>query len=305
MTPVQTAEDSPTLQGSPLGTGTRSGGLGASFGDLTPGPHCVTYGVAWFRPWKGCYVFDFLPDVPVGPLGGGPLQQVITQITFNPQSLLGSSAGAVAVHEQLSDRYPRYITEQQALITAGPGGVSTQQVPQWRFTDLEGKHSVILSGESVALETSAYESWSDNLDRLQAVLEAICRVSSPRVRERLGLRYVNQVGPGEVEGPNSPFAGRVRPSLLGPIAAAGWKEPLGVYLAQINAVEGSVQLGLRYGAGPQVSGENFVIDIDCSDTTPGALETGVILAQFSVLNDVAWRCFCSCIEPSYREMLSA
>ncbi|MDQ3342976.1 MAG: TIGR04255 family protein [Actinomycetota bacterium] len=250
-------------------------------------------------------MFDFLPAVPAAALQGGPLLQVITQVTFNPQSLLASPAGAVAVHERLSDRYPRYVAEQQALITAGPGGVTTQQVPQWRFTDLAGEQSVILSGESVALETSAYATWSDNLDRLQAVLEGICSVSAPRVRERLGLRYVNQVAPDDsADGPESAFAGRVRPSLLGLIAAPGWQGPLGVYLTQITASEGPVQLGLRYGAGPQVAGENFVIDIDCSVTTPGALDTAEIMSQFTELNDVAWRCFCACIEPAYREMLT-
>lgn len=246
-------------------------------------------------------MFDFLPAVPAAALRGGPLTQVITQVTFNPQSLLATAAGAVAVHEQVNERYPRYVAEQQAMITAGPAGVSAQQAPQWRFVDLAGEQSVVLSGDSVALETTAYQSWSDNLDRLDSVLRAVSTVSAPRVRERLGLRYVNQVSPDDA----GAFSGRVSASLLGMAASTPWQGPLNAYLAQVSATDGPVHLGLRYGCGPQVAGPNFVIDIDCSVTEAGTLDVEEMLALFTELNDLAWRCFCACIEPSYREMLTA
>ncbi len=245
-------------------------------------------------------MFDFLPDVPPAAMHGGPLTQVITQVTYNPQSRLTTTEGAVAVHEQLSNRYPRFLPEQQATITAGPAGVTTQQVPQWRFTDLVGQHAVVLSGESMTLETSAYGTWSDNADRLEAVLEAIRSVTSPRVRERLGLRYVNHVQPD----PDGGFHERVEASLLGLVADGRWKEPLSAYLGQVNATDGHVQLGLRYGTGPQVAGTAFIIDIDCSTTTPAALDTADILGRFAELNEVAWRCFCACVPQAYREMLT-
>lgn len=101
-------------------------------------------------------MFDFLPAFDPVPLGGAPLVQVIAQVKFNVQSSLSTPPPGVGVlHDVLADQYPRLLAEQQAVITAAPGGVTTTQVPQWRLTDLKGQWAVVVAPEQLALETTA------------------------------------------------------------------------------------------------------------------------------------------------------
>jgi len=257
---------------------------------------------ATLRATKGgdARVFNFLPAVDRVPLGGAPLQQVIAQVKFNTQSALATHQGAGVLYDALSDQYQRMLAEQQAMITAGPGGVTTQQVPQWRLTDLEGVWSVIAGPEVMAIETVAYASWEALRERLRQALDALDVAAGPRVRERIGLRYVNHIAAGE----DGSFAGRIRPELLGLAGEPGWREALSASLSQTVLRDGDTQMALRYGAGAQVvPGNVFVLDIDCSDEQPVEFDADDVLAYFDTLNDAAYRCFCNCVPAPYRATL--
>lgn len=247
-------------------------------------------------------MFDFLPAEDPVALRGAPLIQVIAQVKFNAQSSLATHQGVGVLHDALADRYPRLLVEQQAVISAAPGGVTTTQIPQWRMTDLDGRWAIVLGPEHLALETAVYATWDSLRTRMEQALGALEDVARARVRERIGLRYVNHVPADE----HGTFTGRVRPELLGLTDVRGWREAMTASLSQTVLIDEHAQMALRYGSGgPVVQGDMFVLDIDCSDERPVEFDAKEILTYFDTLDDAAYRCFCFCVPAQFRTALQA
>lgn len=238
-------------------------------------------------------MFDFLPTVDVEEIDHAPLVKVIAQVRFDGQSVLSTHDGVSQFREQLRHRYPRLLSEQQQTFTAGPGGISSTAVPQWRLTDLSGEWSCIVGPEQLALETMQYSKWADMRDRIEEALGSLDEVGQLQVRERVGLRYVNHVQPGE----DGSFSTQVSRDLLGLAGQPSWMDALTASLSQTVARDGSAQLALRYGTGVGVIDPSslFVIDIDCADEQPAKYDQTAILSCFDTFNDVAYRCFRACV----------
>jgi uncharacterized protein (TIGR04255 family) len=247
-------------------------------------------------------VFDFLPAVDAVELDGAPLVQVIAQIRFNSQSALSTHGGAIRFQESIVDEYPRLLAETQATITAAPGNVSSASIPQWRLTDLGGRWSCVLGPEHMTIETNAYSNWSVLRARLVEALDVLTDVAAPRVRERIGLRYVNHIPVGE----DGTYTGRVDGSLLGVAEKPGWRDQVVVSLSQTVLRDGTAQLAVRYGKGSGVQGfpeNSFLVDIDCGDETPQKFDVATSLDYFDVLNDSVLRCFFESLAEPYRSSL--
>jgi uncharacterized protein (TIGR04255 family) len=244
-------------------------------------------------------LFKFLPDVKPFKIDSAPLAQVVAQIKFDSQGSLSSRDGANLFRDRLGDRYPRLLGEQQQTYAAGLSGVTTATVSQWRLTDLAGDWACVVGPEQLVLETSAYSTWTEMHDRLAEALDALREVTRIRVRERIGLRYINHVKPTD----SGSYDQRVVPELLGLVSRPGWQQALTVSLGQTILREDNVQLAVRYGTGVGVvePADRFVIDIDCSDEQPSTYDDNFdVLAYFDTLNDVAYRCFCACVPASFR-----
>lgn len=244
-------------------------------------------------------MFDFLPTVEPTELSGAPLTQVVAQVKMNAQTTLSTPAGVSLLHDALED-YPRLLTEQQAVFTASAAGMSTTQVPQWRMTDLEGTWAVVVGPEQLALETTSYTNWASFSERLSSALDALARCTEPRVQERVGLRYINQVPPDA----DGSYNDRVRPELIGLAGLQGWRSAMTASLSQTLVQDDGIQMAVRYGSGAQVvDADVFVLDIDCYDERPRAFDASIIMASFDTLNDVAYRCFSYCVPEAYRAAL--
>jgi uncharacterized protein (TIGR04255 family) len=249
-------------------------------------------------------MFDFLPASDVVCLETAPLVQVIAQVRFGSQTVLGTHEGAGAVHDALADMYPRLLAEQQQVVTMTPSGTSVSTVPQYRITDLQKAWSVVLSTEQLTVETSVYSNWTDLRARLEAALKAVTDLVTLRIRERVGLRYVNRINPGE----DGSFQGRVRPELLGPAGDKEWEKQITSMVGQVVAKDGDAQLLLRVGLAPEspiIATYACLIDIDCFDDQPREFNLKETLDYFDQLNDVCYRCFCWSVPADHRSQLAA
>nr|WSW67427.1 TIGR04255 family protein [Streptomyces sp. NBC_00995] len=249
-------------------------------------------------------MFDFLPRADVVPVGHSVLRQALAQIRFNSQGALGTQTGVSQVHDALADRYPRLTAEQQLTVTATPGsGVQSTATPQFRLQDLRGTWAVVLGPEHVTVETSKYTKWDEMRRRLEEALAAVSEVATLRVRERVGLRYVNHIPPAS----DGSFEGRVRREVLGVTGDEGWRGSLVGSAGQLIASDNGTQMALRYGLANdvKVTSSPYLIDIDCSNTEPILFNVEDSLSYLDKLNDVAYRCFHWCVEEKYLRELSA
>lgn len=248
-------------------------------------------------------MFDFLGPAPSDKIDPSPLTQVAAQIKFPHQRALSLAAGVSELHEMLAADYPRVLTEPQVVITASPQGASSVEVPQWRLTDLDAVWSIVITAESLQLETARYSTWDEMQDRMDQALACLAETVDVRVCERLGLRYVNEVPPNA----NGDFAGLVRPSLLGLVQEPAWRRNLQVYMSQVQVVEGETRLFLRHGTGPAVlvDATKYVIDIECSRENPTEFSTSDVVSSLTEMNDVCLRCFYACMDNGFENRLPA
>lgn len=242
-------------------------------------------------------MFDFLPPATAAPFTSPPLVRALIQIRFDNQRSLGTVAGATDVHELVADRYPRLLTEQQALITAGPTGVSSDFAPQYRMTDLDETSSVVLATDHVTFETSGYTDWREARTRFDEVISAVSEVANLRVAERIGLRYVNHFPIERIES-------KVNGALLASLQEPGLREYLGSSAGQLVLHDNGAALLVRCG----ISRSNgdyspFLLDIDCATSKPTSFDRGSAFGRLDDFNDVAFRFFMWSITKDYRDRL--
>ena len=133
---------------------------------------------------------------PEVPLPRAPLARVIAQARFPPILAIRDPDKVAVLQEALRETYPNLSQDQVHSIELGGG--ETPDVRQgliWRLADREKdpRWRVSLGVDFVALETSAYNSRDDFLDRLRTVLSAVEQAFEPASARRLGLRYIDRL----------------------------------------------------------------------------------------------------------------
>ena len=136
------------------------------------------------------------------PLPRAPLVRVIAQVRFPPILAIRDPDRAAGFQDAIREPYPHLSREQAHSIelTAGePPNVHQEII--WRFADRarDPRWQVSLGVDFVALDTSAYESRQDFLDRLHAVVTAAEKAFRPAEVQRLGVRYVDRLTDEAVE----------------------------------------------------------------------------------------------------------
>ncbi len=230
------------------------------------------------------------PPVEV-PLATPPLVRVIAQVRFPVIASIEKSEFIAPFQEALRATYPVLRPEISQHLLLGPGGVhETRASTLWRLQEAGEGWTVTLAPDFVALETTRYSSREDFLGRLRCVLEALEQHINPRLIDRLGLRYVDQLtGALLVD----------LPSLLRPEVSGILASPLAEHTAQslaeqvfalpeegasLRARWGLVPAGATVdpGAMPPLATPSWILDLDAF-TPQGegarALDVAATLAQ--------------------------
>lgn len=141
------------------------------------------------------------PSEPVKEveLSRAPLLRVICQARFDPIASITRMEYIAQFQEELRGTYPTMRDERAVNITMGPEGVSqTVGDRQWQLLDQKGEWVVNLAPTFVSLETSAYTSRTDFLERLRTVLVALRGTTGPIQLSRIGVRYTDGVRGDEI-----------------------------------------------------------------------------------------------------------
>ena len=128
------------------------------------------------------------------PLTNAPLVRVIAQVRFPPILSIEKKDFVGSFQEAIRDTYPILQPEQTQGLILGPQGLM-QADPQmvWRFADADGNWRVSLASGSISLETIAYSSRNNFIERLEYVLNALDVHIKPQIVERFGLRYIDRL----------------------------------------------------------------------------------------------------------------
>ena len=137
------------------------------------------------------------PAPPEIPLPNAPLVSVIAQVRFAMHLPVGIPARVSAFQEAIGDHYPHLEPHTVAAITVTPSGIAAQSgsegVVHWRFSDQARDWRITLTPEFITLETHAYKSRDDFIERFEAVLQALEDTLAPKLVTRFGMRYIDQI----------------------------------------------------------------------------------------------------------------
>ncbi len=222
------------------------------------------------------------------PLPAAPLVRVIAQVRF-PQILSIEKREFVApFQEAIRDRYPALRPEQSHRIIVGPRGASTG-TPQvvWRFSDVDENWRVSLAPDFAAIETTAYESREDFFNRFGGVIEALSEHVSPRLVDRVGVRYIDRVTGDGIDDIHR----LVRAEVLGLIATSAAQHVRHSVSENVFAVpETGSQLMARWGLIPAggtvdpaaieaINERSWILDLDMYRTESRPFEADEIVDE--------------------------
>lgn len=130
------------------------------------------------------------------PLTRPPLVRVVAQVHFAPILAIRNPDKVADFQESIRATYPNLTQECLPHLTLQANGTPNfQDAVIWRFSSsLKSlQWRVSLGTDFVALETSAYKSRKDFLERLEIILSNVERNFRPSEAYRLGLRYVDRI----------------------------------------------------------------------------------------------------------------
>jgi len=236
-----------------------------------------------------------------------PLKLVVCQVRFPVLTRYGEPGFLAPMQDALSARYPRFGEEQQVSITLGPGGVAPAPlpVPLSKFRDLEDGWSVAVARDFISVETTAYERWEDLRERVEEVLEAAQGLGIP-ARERLGLRYINEIGHPDVTGPTD-WRRFINERLLGMVGGEELGQDVIHALEEILLREEAGMLVVRHGhVGTEASQSNspfYLLDVDFYDDVARGFDADETLEQLDTFHATTNNLFEESVKDDLRKHL--
>lgn len=227
-----------------------------------------------------------------------PLIKVLAQIKFeNILSIQKDHKKVADFQQRIHKDFPVLIKEPFKVGTFDLKNetiVSTEDGVIYRFHTLDAKVRVSLSGDFIALETSAYKSRQSFLGDLMKVLEAFVSVFEPQIVNRVGIRYIDRVPLSNVD----TLKDLLRPQLFGVLSLLN-KSMASATVTEAVFHEGDCALLSKWGLlppggtidpsvmSPLQNSSSWFLDIDTS-------QSGLFKWEMSELHSVTNRLAISC-----------
>ena len=139
-----------------------------------------------------------------------PLIYFVAQVRFAP--ILQMSTRVPAIQDELRKRYPVFSVQQaQTVSVDAAGALSIRNTSRWQLQDKDALSGVVLTEDALTFHTTKYTTYEKTESLIRSALDAVHKFADIGVIERVGLRYVDLVKPGEGE----TLASYLKPHILG------------------------------------------------------------------------------------------
>lgn len=222
-----------------------------------------------------------------------PIELIIGQVRFPTVAALFSNDGFVNYANSIAEDFPNASPQHQLELTLSPGGLKEQSgMPVWKFEDLDAQWTLTLSPGFLALETRKYQSFSEFLAKLDNCWKKLLDCHSISHRTRLGLRYVDKIGPEKYDNLPSDWLEHI-PAEAFPLHSKMSKVPQKSELEHRFLIKADLALTFRsrlvangFNDSPQTE---FVLDLDAFD--PSQAPATSIKEHMQVLKEATHNAF--------------
>ena len=244
-----------------------------------------------------------LPPASLVHLSDAPLQVALAQVRFAPVHAIEKRDRVADFQEHLADTYvarepqvPQGITIQFGPAAGPPVPAAPERL--WPFEDQARGWSVALSSSSLALQAGSYEDFDDFAAEFRSVLSALSETFEPKLRSRIGLRYINQVQDQRLEAGARIFE-VLRTELLSPIGSDLGFELAGS-LCELRFRQDRGTLGLRHGL---IRPDTYLLDFDYFNDDELAFSSTEISDTITAFHETIEQLFVWCLADGYLDEL--
>jgi uncharacterized protein (TIGR04255 family) len=246
---------------------------------------------------------EFLPEYDQVIFHNSCLELCLAQLKYPPIQRFQDDSYMVGIKEALAADYPLVTIEQAMSIIVNPQGVIGQApgANLLRFTSIDSRWSVVLSSESISLETREYSSVSEFATRFASILGHVATHFSPRYQLRFGLRYINEFRHPDGDSYKA-WTQLLNPDLLGLGARGVLGGSVEQTLGEVRTRRSDGSLLVRHGFlngttvvpmqnHPPKTGHFYLLDLDYFDETPVPFDVRQPIARMRRYNDILYRVF--------------
>ncbi len=234
-----------------------------------------------------------------------PIKLVICQLKFPILFEYERPEALAPAQRVLSGTYPRHEQEQQLGFAVGPqGALTVPPTAQWRFRQGSDGWSVVLGRDFVSLEATAYNRFEEFDERLAQALDALAALGVTQ-RDRLGLRYVNEIRVPDGTGPTA-WRSYLNEELLGMVGGDVLGEDVIHAVQEIRLREALGVLVVKHGyVGPEPTGgdPHYILDLDMFSDQPVPLDAPEVLATVRTFHETIKDVFEMSITDALRDHL--
>src|SRR5215212_5174263 len=246
-----------------------------------------------------------LPQYEPERLERSPIVLAVAQIIFPAiLSIQTDDKLTAQFQERIRGLYPLLSVGHQVEFSLSLGGIQQQELPNrsFQFTDSEQRWTITLSANSLSLETRHYTDVNEFVERLLTVVTAAKESFGLSVRERVGLRYINEIRHPVA---NTPAAWRplIRSELLGPLAddhiahnivSASQQLSFEMPEGRLTLHHGYIPQGTTVGTIPETKppeGPFYLLDLDAFDDKGREIDNEVLDRLFRGYNRIIYSLF--------------
>ena len=199
------------------------------------------------------------------------LVEVICQLRF-PQILSIGTKPPDEFQDEVRDQYPSYRKDDSlvappelaALFSQLPVAPPPEATTHY-FEDADGRRSISLGANFVAVTAQVYPGWDDFREQIQFAVSALEKVYRPPFYERIGLRYRDSINRVQLDLAETPWAELLDPAMVTLMGADLAIEPgkdqiRADALLHLDDPAGS-KVRLQHGLGPD-GPDTYFIDSD-------------------------------------------
>ena len=176
------------------------------------------------------------------PLKNTPLTGVVFQVRF-PEIFSISKRDFIAdFQEKIRSDFPIAKLDKTLTLQITSEGPVPSEQPHWRFLDSSQQWRLSLATNFMALETRAYQSRSDLIERIFAAVSSLEKTINPSVISRIGMRYTDRIHGDQLK----MLSSFIRPEILG-ISVNEHQEHIVLTSSELNAQTDAGSMIARWG----------------------------------------------------------
>ncbi len=147
------------------------------------------------------------------PLSKQPLVLALCQVKFSPVRKMAEYIPAIQ-EDFRREGYPLESAGKMQQIAITPAGIQNAELLRWEYRTRDERRSIVVTEDSVALQTTSYQRFEDFADQLRMALSTVLTKTEHDklgLVQRIGLRYVDVVQ----HEPDKDYRFYLRPGLHG------------------------------------------------------------------------------------------